>query len=214
MAKSLSKSVPPMCTPVNPRMSARRSLARALARDAHHREVRGAAADVGDQRDLLGLDALLIVERGGDRLELEGDLRKTCRSRRGFELALRLGVGLGIVIDKECGAAEHHTGRRRSEIFAGRRAQEAQERGNDVAEAQALAPDLGLFLEQPGAEHALDGAQITARLVCDKAIERIVAVGRRMVVEIEEQGCRHRRRTTLYGQQTRAVCVADADRGI
>src|SRR5271155_283307 len=93
-----------------------------LRRDPHHRKVRGTSTDVGHQRDLLGLDALLIVEGGGNRLELESDPLETG------------GVGLGIVVHKERRTAEHHARRRRAEVLASRYTQEPKKRSDDLAE--------------------------------------------------------------------------------
>ena len=108
MLSSRSKSVPPIWTPRLARMSALRSVARgALGRDADDREVRGAAADVDDQRQLFARHRALVVERCRDRLELEVDVLEALRARGLFELALRRGVGFGIVVDELHRAAEH-----------------------------------------------------------------------------------------------------------
>src|SRR5215510_13984680 len=75
-------------------------------------------------------------------------------------------------------------------------------------------PGLRRLLEQPGAEHALDGAQIAAGLAHEIALERLVAERRRIVIERKEQRRWHRRRAALDRQQTRPIRVADADGGI
>src|SRR5262249_14254695 len=102
------------------------------------REVRGAAADVGYERDLLAIDALLIVEGGGDRLELEGDpLEAGCPGSR-LELALCRGIGFGIVVDKERRAAEHHVRRQRTKAFSNGSPQKPEKRSDDLAEGIAF----------------------------------------------------------------------------
>src|SRR5256885_8094579 len=95
--------------------------------------------------------------------------------------------------------------------MAGRHTQEAQIRGNDVADRVAPALDLRSLLEKPGAEHALDGAQITAGLARQIAFERLVAECRRIVIQAEEQRGRYRRRAALDRQQASPCPVADAN---
>ncbi len=204
-----------MCTPVNSEnVLAPVARSRALERNPHHREVRGAATDIGDQRDLLGVDALLIVEGGRDRLELEGDPLEAGGPGRRLELALRGGIGLGVVVDKERRTAKHHARRPRAEAFVGCGTQEAEKRRDDLAEGIALQLDLCGLLEKLGAENALDGAQIAAGLAREVALESVVAERRRIVVGAEEQRRRHRRYATLDGQQTRPRRVADANGGV
>lgn len=72
----------------------------ALGAEAHQREVGGAAADVGDQRQFLAVEAAFVVEAGGDRFVLERYLVET-------ELAGDLGqrrlgdaIGFGIAVDE------------------------------------------------------------------------------------------------------------------
>ena len=196
-------------------MSSRRSLERARSGETRTTEKSEVPPPiVGDQRDFLGADAALIVERGGDRLELEGDVRKTRGPGRRLKLALRRRVGRGVVVDEERGAPDHHVGRRFTEGLAGRRSQEPEKCRDDVAEGMAFVPDSRPLLEKPGAEHAFDRAQVAARLAREIAAERFVAEGGRMVVEAEEQGGRDRCRAVLDRQQTRPIGVADANRGV
>ena len=78
----------------------------ALRPDAHHREVRGAAADVGHQHQLLARHGPFVVEGGGDRLVLELQLLEPHRTRRRLERRLRLRVAGRIVVHEEHRAAQ------------------------------------------------------------------------------------------------------------
>src|SRR6516225_3445717 len=125
---------------------------RTLGGDPHHRKVGGAAADVSHERDLLGVDALLIVEGGRDRLELEGNALKTGGPSSRLELALRRGIRLGVVVDKERRPAEHHARRQPTEVLAGRSTQKPEKRSDNLAESIALLLDLRCLLKKLGAE--------------------------------------------------------------
>src|SRR5262249_23261428 len=84
----------------------------------------------------------------------------------------------------------------------------------DLAKSIVLQLDLRRLRKKLGAEHALDCAQIAAGLACEIALKSLVAETGRIVVEAEEQSCRHRRRAMLDGQQTRSCYVADANGGV
>src|SRR5262249_5953889 len=133
---------------------------------------------------------------------------------RRFELALRRGIGRGIVVDKECRTADHHARWRRPKSLPGPSTQELKKRSDDLAEGIVLQLDLRRLRKKLGAEHALYCAQIAPGLAREIALKSLVAETGRIVVETEEQSCRHRRRVTLDRQQTRSRCVADANGGV
>ena len=62
--------------------------------DADHREVGRAAADVGHEHEAFAIEATLVVERRGDRLELERDLAKADRLGRAAQRVRGTGVGV------------------------------------------------------------------------------------------------------------------------
>ena len=75
-------------------------LAVPLGAQPHDREIRRAAADVGNQRDLLTGDLALVVERGRDRLELERDVVKADLMHDGAQGRFGLAVGSGRIVDE------------------------------------------------------------------------------------------------------------------
>jgi len=192
--------------------------AAALGADAHDREVRGAAADVGDEHQFLGRDVALVVQRGGDRLVLEGDLAEAGGTRRGLQRRRSLGVALGVVVDEEHRAAEHDARQRR----AGRRLrgalQMAQIADDHVHIAHRMAAaEVGRLLQQRGAEQALHRAHQAAVVALDVGGHRGTAVQprrfcRRMfLVETVEDRGRHRRVAGLELDQTHAVGSRQGD---
>src|SRR5262245_24815011 len=91
-----------------------------LGGDPHHRKVRGAATNVGHERDLLGIGAPLVIEGSRDRLELKGDPLEAGGLCSRCELTLPCGIGFGVVVDKERRTAEHHARWSRTEALASR----------------------------------------------------------------------------------------------
>ena len=117
-----SKSVPPTWTPPVARMSAERSAARARSGETRTIE----KSEVPPPRstmsaELLARDLLLVVERRGDRLVLEGDVAEALRADRALELLLRLAVGDRIVVDEVHGAADDDDVRARRRASASAR---------------------------------------------------------------------------------------------
>lgn len=114
-------------------MSSLRSDARGVRRsDPHDREVGRAAADIGHQHDLLGVQAAFVVERSGDRLVLELDLVEADLARGGLERGLRLRVAHRIVVDEEHRPAEHGAVDRRADPRLGAGLEVHQVTGHDV----------------------------------------------------------------------------------
>ncbi len=112
----------------------------ALGRQADHGEIRGAAADIGDDGELFVVDRLLIVEGGGDGLELELDMLEPLPADRRFELALGLAIGGIVVVDKADGAAGNGALQRLAGVFFGTAAQFAHIGAEDLGEGDPAAP--------------------------------------------------------------------------
>ncbi|MCY1235127.1 hypothetical protein D9M72_477310 [compost metagenome] len=133
-----------------------------LGSDAHDGEVGGAAADVDDEHDRLFRDALLVVEGGCDRFELEADLAKARGARRVTQAFLGAFIAFRIVIHEMHGSPDHHALGRLAELAAGAHGQFAQEARDDVLEAHQAVVDRRLFLHQRAAEQALQRAHQAA----------------------------------------------------
>ena len=154
-----------------------------LRADPHHREVGGAAADVGDQHDLLAERAALVVERSGDRLVLEPHFVEAHLHRCGFERGLCLRVACRFAVDKEHRPAEHRAADRRAGRGFGAGFQVLEIAGNDVEVLRAAAAaHVGGLLEQVGAEDAFHRAHQPAFEAVDIRGHRGAAEGARRAV--------------------------------
>ena len=171
----------------------------ALGADTHDREVGGAAADVGDQHDLLFADAAFIVERGRDRLVLEVHFVEADQRGSGFESGLRLRVAHRIVVDEEDRAAEHGAPDRRLRLRFGAVLQVLEVAGHDVDVFHTAATaHVGGLLDQAAAENAFHRAHQAAVEAVHIGRHGGPAEGARRAVELGafdeiEHGCRHRR---------------------
>ena len=100
----------------------------------------------------------LVIERGRDRLELEGDLVEAEPARDLAQRVLGLGVGIRRVVDEMHRTAMHDA----AEFDTGRLLRAPLHRtdisGDDVAEGLALAPELRGLVDQRGAEQRLQAA--------------------------------------------------------
>ncbi len=137
----------------------------ALRPKTHDREIRGAAADVGDQGHFLAADRPFIVQRRGDRLELEGDLVETDLAGDLAQGLLGLAIGVRRVIDEVHRPAMHHmaqfaTGGLFGASFQPRRGYQAitsrkriRSRPSRVVSSISEVPstDLRLRISRPGA---------------------------------------------------------------
>ena len=192
-----------------------------LRADAHDREVGGAAADVGDQHALLGIDARFMVEGRRQRLELEGDLLEAGLARGLLERGLGLRVALRVLVDKMHRPADDRAARRHAGVLLGGAAQVAQIARDHLGEADRTAgADVGLLRHQPGAQRALHRAHQPALAALDIGRQRSAAMQPRQILQARalgqvEGGGRHRDRTVLQRHQPhRAAGVRHRDGGI
>ncbi len=205
-----------MWTPVVARMS----LAAIRPRDAlgpqpHHGEVGGAAADVDDQHHGFVLQAALVVERSGDRLQLEGHVGEA-RARRAFgQRLLRPRIALLVAVDEVHGPPDHHALRLGAQVPARPRAQFSQEAADDRLEAQHPAVDGGFLVQQAASQQAFQRAHQAAFDAREIERDRIAAEVRAAVLHVEEHRRRHARGRALQRHQPRpAVGCDEGDRGV
>ena len=131
----------------------------ALRPHAHHRKVRGAAADVGHQHQLFLLSVLLVVEGRRNRLKLERHVGEAHGTRSGFQRSLRRRVPLRFVVHEKHRAAHHHLVQGLAAGLLGQAAQVAQVAGDDVEVLHAQAvTHLGCLVHQGRAQDALHRA--------------------------------------------------------
>ena len=114
---------------------------RDVGTDAHQREVAGAAAEVGDQHQLLVIQARGVAQRRRDWLELEHHLGEARgRQRRAHPIDRARVVGLRARAPVAHGSADDGPAR---VAHAGGRAQASQELGDQRLERPVLAADHG-----------------------------------------------------------------------
>ena len=120
----------------------------ALRPETHDRKIRSAAADIGDQCDFFGRYLALIVERRGDRLELEGDLIEADLARDLPQGLLRLAVGVRRVVDEVHRTAMHHVAQFATGGLFGAPFHRAEVIGDHVAKTGPLASEPGGLVDQ------------------------------------------------------------------
>ena len=119
--------------------------AHALRPQAHHGEVRGAAAHVHHQHGLFAVQAALVVQGRRDGFELKSHFCKPDRLRRLLQRRLRQRVARRVVVHKMHGPAHHHARGRAAQAVRGTLAQRGQKGGDDVLKADLPVVDLGRF---------------------------------------------------------------------
>lgn len=146
-----------MWMPALARMSSRRSvLLRQLGRHAHDGEIRRTAAKVDDHRKLFPRHRALVVERGGNRFELEGDGGKARGAGDRLQLPLGAAVGRLVVIDEPDRPAKHHRVERPFRGLLRPVLHLPEIKPDDLGEGPALRPYRGFFRHRAGAKHALE----------------------------------------------------------
>ena len=76
----------------------------------NHREIRRSATDIGDEHQSLAVaryQSRFVVERGGDWLVLELNLRNPCSVSGTQERLLRPRIAFRIIVDKEDRPTDH-----------------------------------------------------------------------------------------------------------
>ena len=175
----------------------------ALGPQAHHGEIRGAAANVHHQHQRFALDALFVIQRCGNGLQLERNVYKPSIQRRLPQGIFGLLVAHGIAIHKMHGAPQQHPARHTAQRFARRLGQHAQEQADDVLVAHQRVVHRRLVLQQRTAQQAFERAHqapFGARQILRNGIAPVV---RAMVFGIEEQRCRQGVVLALQAQHAR-----------
>ena len=127
-----------------------------LGADTHDREVARAAADVGDQHQLLARYGLLVVMGGGDGFVGEGDLAEAGLPRHTLQHGLRARIGLVVVVDKTHRAAHHDGGDLPAGEFFRLGFQVPDEDLDDLGERHLAAAKAGFLVDQGRAQDRLE----------------------------------------------------------
>ncbi len=161
---------------------------------AHQGEVRGTAADVDDQHQLLALDRALVVEGRGDRLELEGHVLEAEFVRHRQQGVGGLGIGGRIIVDEEHWAAQHHLFEFALGLALGALFQLADEEAEQVAKGQGAAQYGGFAFQQLGAEQAFQCAHQAPFIAFQVFVQGLATINRTALLGVEED---HRRQGDL-----------------
>ena len=199
-----SKSVPPMCTPVVASTSSLRS-ARAMRSGPTRTTVK---SEVPPPMSAMRISdslrhALLVVEGGGDRFQLEADLAKARDARGCAQAVFGALVALAVVVDEVHRPADHGALGSMAQLAFGARGQLVQVARDDVLVAQHAVVHGRLLLHQRAAEQALERAHQPAFGAGEVQRDGLAAEVRAAVLGIEEEGGRHRRVAAFERQQPR-----------
>ena len=187
----------------------------ALGAQAYHGEVRGAAANVHHQHQRLAVDALLVVQRGGDGLELKTHVLEPCRQRGLAQRVLSLLIARGVAIHKMHRPPHHHPPGHAPQRVTGLLRQHPQEEADDVLVADHLVVYRRLVLQQRTAQQALERAHQPPFGTRQVLRHRIAPKVRALVFRVEEQRRGQRRRIPLQRHHPRRPStLAHRHRGI
>ncbi len=145
-----------------------------LRAEADHREVAGAAADIGDQRQFLGCHRLLVVMRRRDRLIDEGDVAKPARRAMSFQHHLSPRVRLVVVVEAHR-PAMHDGGDLAAGEGFGLVLEVPHEDLDDFPQGNLAAAEAGLVVDQRGAQDRLQRTHQSAFGLADIGRDRFVA---------------------------------------
>ena len=162
-----------------------------------------------------------MVESGGDRFELEGELRKTCRPCGVGQLRFGQPVTVRVVVDEINRASEHRAFQRPAQPRLGLTPEPLQVAGQHVGVGQLAArTDLGLTTDQVRTEQGLHRAHQSPVVPVHIGLQGRATEGARRAVGIvrplrKVKNCgRHGRLVALERQQAHAAGVGQRDRGI
>jgi hypothetical protein len=186
----------------------------ALRGKADDGEVRGAAADVGDQHDFFALDLRFVMVGRGNRLELEADVLEADGVGDFAQGVFGELVGDGVVIDKKDRAAENGLLEAAPGFAFGPRFQGADEFLEQVAEDDGAAVNFGAAVDQAAAEQAFQGAHQAAFGTGQVFAQAVAADADGVGFGIEEDDRGQRRLAVFQRQQRRLAGAQPADGGV
>ena len=184
-------------------------LAVTLRPKPHDRKVRRAAADIGDQCDFLRCDLPLVVQRCGDRLELEGDVVEPYPARNRPQRLLSLAIGIRRVVDEMHRTAMDHIAQFAARGLFGSAFDRAEVIGDHLVKSHPLAADAGSLVNQGGAEHRFEAAHQAAGSPLDIGLDR-PAADQDGSVDLVENSTRNRGVSALQGHQSRCLVLDGA----
>src|SRR5689334_7088964 len=124
---------------------------------------------------------------------------------------LRLGVGGIVLVDEAHWAAEYDLGDVVAEMGLDPALQIGEIESENGRERHGLLADIGLLVDQRGAENALQRAHEAAVMTPEIKVDRVTPIVNGMVLEIEEHRARQRQMILLERQQMGLRMIADAD---
>ena len=158
----------------------------ALMGQTHQGEVRGAAANVDDQYQLLAIQVRLVVEGRSYGLVLERHVLETELVRHGYQGVLRFLIGGRVIIDEEYRTAQYHFFEGALGLGFGAFFQLTDEEAEQVLEGQGAAQHGGFSLQQLGAQQAFQRAHQAAFIAFQILVQGQATVDRAALLGVEE----------------------------
>jgi len=174
----------------------------AVRTETHDREIRRAAADVGDQRDLLAGNLAFVVQRRRDRLELERHVIEADLADDSAQRLFGLPVGLRRIVDEMHRTAVNDAAELAAGGLLGPALHRAEIERDHVAEAAAFAADQRGLLDQRGAEHGLQAPHQPSRNAVDIGTDGGMPDGRAPIA-LKKDRAGNRGLFSLQGNQRR-----------
>ena len=192
-----------------------RQVAVAGGAHAHQREIRSAAADIGDQHQLFIGDGGFVIERRSDGFELKRNFGKARRMRRQFQRGNGLRVARGVAIDEMHRPTDDDAIEFATVLRLGDALQVAQIADDDidVLDRDAVA-DFRNLLHQIRAENTFDRAHQPAIVAIDVRGNGFAPKTARIVFGVIENGRRHALKTRLQFDEPHTALVRNGDGGI
>ena len=187
--------------------------ARPVWRQAQHRQVGCAAADVEDQHDLFPRQTLFIIQRGGDGFELKLNIAKAAGTGNLFQHGLRCGIACRIVIDEMHRPAKHRlcqTGMRGIQT----RAQMGDETLHDIAKGDGAVAHNGAVIDQPRSQRGFQPTHQAAFIALQIGGQRGAAEIGGQTIGVKEYGRRQRDLIPFQRDQPRVIRIGQPDGGV
>lgn len=183
--------------------------------DADDREIARAAADVGDQHQLLARHGLFIVMGGRNGFVGKGDIAEASLARHALQHFLRARIRPVVVVD-EAHRAPHHD---RGDLLAGERLglllEVLQKDLDHLGERHLAAAETGLLVDQGRTQDGLQRPHQATLGVIDIGRDGGLAQQHPALgLLVEEDRAREQRIVALDGRQHRDAVAHNADRRI
>ena len=180
---------------------------------AHHRKVRRTTAQVHHQHRAFFGQALFVVQRGRNRLQLKRYLVKTHRLHGLAQRCFGLRIALRVIVHKVHGPAHDHAARCAAQVQRSAFAQSGQKGADDVLKTDLLMPDLCGLQQQRAAQQAFQRTHQTPLGAFQIVFESIPPKVGAAVFGVVEHGRGHGHGLTFQRDQAGVALGAEPGHG-